>query len=95
MSKSAKSQNNGKNHLPSGTSAPPGGTIFLSEILILASSLSDLSMAKKAKWFFHGKKSFFQNNKVESFKNLEIVRSERDFLNFLQATNFDTFMLPN
>ena len=37
--KSAKFQNNSKNNPPSGAQAPPGGTIFLSEILILVSSI--------------------------------------------------------
>ena len=41
------------------------------------------------------KKQIFQNNKVKNFKNLEILRSNRDFFNFLQATTFDTFMLAN
>ena len=59
MPKSAKFQNNSKNDLPSGACAPPGGTIFLSEILILVSSISYLSMVKKAKWFFDGNKFNF------------------------------------
>ena len=41
------------------------------------------------------KNSIFQNNKVENFKNLEILQSKRDFFNFLQAITFDTFMLSN
>ena len=53
MPKSAKFQNNGKNDPPSGTCAPPGGTIFLSEILTC------LSMVEKTKWFFNGKKFNF------------------------------------
>ena len=52
MPKSAKFQNNGKNDPPLGPCAPPGGTIFLSEILILVISISHLSMVRKAKWFF-------------------------------------------
>ena len=39
MLKSATFQNNGKNDSPSGVWAPPGGTKFLSEILILVSSI--------------------------------------------------------
>ena len=39
-----------------------------------------------------GKNSIFQNNKVKNFKNPEILRSTGDFL---QAINFDTFMLVN
>ena len=42
-----------------------------------------------------GKNSIFQNNKVENFKNLETLRSKRDFFNFLQVITFDTFMLEN
>ena len=57
--KSPKFQNSGKNDLPSGACAPPGGTIFLSKILVLVSSISYLSMVKKAKWFFDGKKFNF------------------------------------
>ena len=57
--KSAKFQNNGKNDPPSGTCASPGGTIFFSEILILVISVSYISMVKKAKWFFDGKKFSF------------------------------------
>ena len=57
--KSATCQNNGKNDLPSGTCTPPGGTISLSEILILVSSISYLSIVKKAKWFFDEKKFNF------------------------------------
>ena len=47
--KSAKFQNNAKNDPRSGYCAPPGGTIFLSEILILVISISYLSMVEKAK----------------------------------------------
>ena len=57
--KSAKFQNDGKNDPTSGTCTQSGGTIFLSEILILVSSISYLSMVKKTKWFFDGKKSIF------------------------------------
>ena len=61
MPKSAKFQNNAKNDSPSGACAPPEGTIFLSEILILVISISCLSMVKKSKWFFDEKKfNFFQ-----------------------------------
>ena len=56
MPKSAKFQNNVKNDTLSGACAPPGDTIFLSEILILVSSISYLSMVKKTKWFFDGNK---------------------------------------
>ena len=73
MPKSAKFQNNSKNDPPSGPCAPLGGTIFLSEILILVSSVSYLSTVKKAKWFLMGKNLNFQNDKVENFKNLEIL----------------------
>ena len=99
--KSVKFQNNGTNDLPPATWAPPGSTIFLSEILVwissmvLISSMSYLSMAKKVTSVFDGKNSIFQNNKVENFKNLEILRLNRVFFNFLQALNFDTFMLAN
>ena len=48
-------------------------------------------MVKKAKWFIDGKKSIFQNMKVENFKNLEILWSKRDLFRFLQAIIFDTF----
>ena len=78
MPKSAKFQNNSKNYPPSGSCAPLGGTIFLSEILILVSSISYLSTVKKAKWFLMGKNLIFQNDKVENFKNLEILCSKRD-----------------
>ena len=50
-------------------------------------------MVKKAKWFFDGKNSIFQNNKVKNFKNLEILWSKRDFFNFLQVISVDTFTL--
>ena len=52
-------------------------------------------MVKKAKWFFDRKNSIFQNNKVENFKNLEILQSMRDFFNFLQVMTFSAFMLAN
>ena len=68
--KSAKFQNNSKNDSPSGAWATSGGTIFLSKILILVSSIAYLSMVKKAKWFADGKNLIFQNSKVENFKNL-------------------------
>ena len=66
------------------------GTIF-----ILVSSISYLSIVKKAKWFFDGKNLIFQNSKVENFKNLEILQIKRDLFNFLQAITFDTFKLAN
>ena len=52
-------------------------------------------MVKKAKWFLMGKHSIFQNNKVKNFKNLGNLQSKRDFLKFLQAITFDTFILAN
>ena len=55
MSKSAKFQDNSKSDPPSGPCAQPGGTICLSEILILVSSMSYISILKKAKWFLDGK----------------------------------------
>ena len=85
--KSAKCQNSSKNDLTSGTSTPPRGTIFLSEILILVSSISYLSMVKKAKWFFDGKKTNFQNINVKNFKNLEILWSKRDFFQVSSDNN--------
>ena len=66
MLKSATFQNNGKNDSLSGAWAPPGGRKFLSEILILVSSISYLSMVKRAKWFFDGKNLIFQNSIVEN-----------------------------
>ena len=84
MLKSATFQNNGKNDSPSGAWAPPRCTKFLSEILILVSSISYLPMVKKAKWFFHGKIFFFQNTMVKNFKNLEILQSKRDFSIFFR-----------
>ena len=59
MPKSAKFQNNVKNDTLSGACAPLRGTIFLSEILILLSSISYLSMVEKNKWYFDGKKFNF------------------------------------
>ena len=47
-------------------------------------------MVKKAKWFFDflmGKNSNFQNNKVENFKNLQILQSKR-FFQFFSGDNF-------
>ena len=93
MSKSVKFQNSSNNDFPSGARAPPGGTIFLSQILILVSSISHLSMVKKAKWFFDGKNLIFQNSKVENLTNLEILPWKRDLFNFLQAIIFDIFNL--
>ena len=83
--KSAKLQINSKNDLLSGPC-----TIFLSEILILVSSVSYLPMVKKPKWVFDGKKFNFSKQYVENFKDLEILRSKRFF-----QDNFDTFMLAN
>ena len=60
MPKSGKFQKNSKNDSPSGAWAPPGGTIFLSEILI--SYILYLSMIKKAKWFCDGNNLIFQNS---------------------------------
>ena len=45
-------------------------------------------MAEKAAWFFDGKKSIFENNKVKNFKNLEILQSKRDFFQFFLGDNF-------
>ena len=59
MPKSATFQNNNKNDSPSGACTPPGGTMFLSEILILVGSNSYLSMVEKAKWFFERNKFNF------------------------------------
>ena len=42
-----------------------------------------------------GKKSIFQNNKVENSKNFQILWSKIDVFNFLQTINFGTFMLEN
>ena len=53
--KSAKFENNSRNDPPLGTGAPPKGTIFLSEIFVLVSSISHLSMDKKLKCLFNGK----------------------------------------
>ena len=50
---------------------------------------------KELNGFLMGKNSIFQNRKVENFKNLEILQSKRDSINFLQAITFDTFMLAN
>ena len=41
-----------------------------------------------------GKNLIFLNNKVENFKNLEILWCKR-FFNFLQAITFDIFVLVN
>ena len=94
--KSAKLQNIGKNDPSSGVCTPHRGIIFLSQILILVSSISYLFMVKKAKWFSDTKKfNFFKNNNFENFKNLEILWSKRYFFNFLQVITFDTFMVAN
>ena len=53
--KSSKFENSAKNDSPSGACSTPGGTIYLSEILILVISISYL-LVKTAKWFFDGKK---------------------------------------
>ena len=58
MPKSTEFQNNGKNDLSLGDCTPPRGTIFLSEILMLVSSISFLSMVKKPNGFFMGKIQF-------------------------------------
>ena len=63
MPKLVKFQNNNKNEAP-------GGTIFLFEILILVSPNSYLSVVKKAKWFFDGKKIIFQNKRAKNSKNM-------------------------
>ena len=95
MTKSAKFQNHIKNDPLSGACAPTEGAIFFSEILILVSSISYLSMVEKTKRFLMGENSIFTNNKVKSFRNLEILWYKRDFFNFLQAITFDTFMITN
>ena len=59
MPKSVKFQNNGKNDFSSGPCAPHGGTICLSEILILVSSITYLSMVKIGKWFLDEEKFSF------------------------------------
>ena len=46
---------------------------------------------KKLNGFLMEKKIIFQIIQVESFKNLEILQSKRDFCNFLQVITFDTF----
>ena len=85
---SAKFQNNAKNDPPSGTCVPPGGTIFLSQIFILVISIPYLSMVKKDKWFFDGKKINFSKYQGQNFKNIELLRSKRDFFNFVQVITF-------
>ena len=60
--------------------------------MILLDSMSYSVWLKKLSGFLMGKNSIFQNNKVKNFKNPEILRSKGDFL---QAINFDTFMLVN
>ena len=45
-------------------------------------------MVKKAKWFFDGKKTNFQNINVKNFKNLEILWSKRDFFQVSSDNNF-------
>ena len=72
MPKSAKFQNNGKSNTPSEACAPPRGTIFLSEILILVSFISYLSMVEKAKWFFDGKKFNFYKQQGRKFQKFKI-----------------------
>ena len=45
---------------------------------------------KKAEWLFDAKKkSIFQKNKVKNFKNLEILQSKGDFLNFVLLNFFN------
>ena len=79
----------------SGAWTPPKGTIFLSEILILVSFISYVSMVKKLNGFLKGKHSIFQNNKVENFENLEILQSKINFFKCPQAITSDTFTLVN
>ena len=52
------------------------------------SSISYLSMVKKINGFLIRKNSIFQNNKVKSFKNLEILQSKKDFFQFSSSDNF-------
>ena len=52
----------------------PHHTTFLSETLILVSSIPSPSMARKSKCFFDGKNSIFEKNKVEIFKNRGIFQ---------------------
>ena len=61
-----------KNDTPSGAQAPARGTIFLSEILMLVSSISYLSMGKIAKWFFDRKT--FRFFKIVRFKISKILK---------------------
>ena len=56
--------------------------------------MSYLAVIKKLHDFFMEKSSIFQNNKVENFKNHEILQS-KNFFSFLQTMTFDTFMLAN
>ena len=77
-----------KSDTPLWACTPPWGKIFLSEVLIVVSSISYLSMVEKATWFFDGKKSIFENNKVKNVKNLEILQSKRDFFQFFLGDNF-------
>ena len=78
MPKSAKFQNNCKNDFPSGTWAPSRGTTFLSEILILVSSISYFSMVEKAKWF-DGKKMIFQKIRLKISKILKFCNPREIF----------------
>ena len=55
MPKPSKFKNSAKNDSPSGACGTPGGTRYLSEILILVISISYL-LVKTAKWLFDGKK---------------------------------------
>ena len=55
MPKSAKRQNNGANDPSLEPYVPHRGAIFLSEILILSSSISYISMIKKNWLGFEGK----------------------------------------
>ena len=79
----------------SGAWTPPKGTIFLSEILILVSFISYVSMVKKLNVFLKGKHSIFQNNKVENFENREILQSKINFFKYPLAITSDTFTLVN
>ena len=92
--KSAKFQNKSTNVSYSGASAPPGGTTFFTEILILVSSISYLSMVQKAKQLFMGKIQFFKIKRLKISKILKFCGQER-FFSFLQAITFDTMLLAN
>ena len=65
----------------SGAHEPRRGTTSFSEILILVSSISYLSMVKKTLWFCDGKT--FNFLKTQGLK-LEILKSERYFQYFFR-----------